>query len=104
MSKATLQAVEKRISDEAKAIEQAKARLQRLNAQKRMLSRSERTRRLILIGAVVVAKAEAEEAFKAELRNWLDAGLTDNRDRVLFDLEPHENAKMAAKTSAVQGL
>ena len=49
MSKPNLQAVEKKISDEAKTIEQAKARIKRLNAQKSKLSRAERTRRLIVV-------------------------------------------------------
>ena len=86
MSKADLQTIEKKITEETKNVEQAKARLQQLHARKSALSEAGRTRRLILIGKVIVAKAEKEEDFKACLMNWLDKGITTDQDRILFDL------------------
>ena len=86
MSRVNLQALEQKITEEAKKLEQAKARMRKLNARKSKLSRAERTRRLILIGAVMVAKAEKEPEFKASLMKWLDDGITADRDRALFDL------------------
>ena len=38
------------------------------------------------MGAVVLKKAEGDPAFAAKLQAWLDEGLTQNRDRVVFGL------------------
>ncbi len=92
MSRVNLQALEQKITEEAKKLEQAKARMRKLNARKAKLSRQQRTRRLILIGAVMVAKAEKEEDFKACLMKWLDEGVVAERDRALFDLAYSEKA------------
>ena len=86
MSRTNLQDIEKRISDEAKKLEQAKARLHQLERRKSQLSRTERIRRLIVVGTVIVAKAEKEQDFKASLMKWLDEGIMAERDRSLFDL------------------
>ena len=86
MSKADLQTIEKKVAEETKNVEQAKARLQQLHARKSELSNAERTRRLILIGKVIVSKADKEEDFKVCLMKWLDEGITAERDRALFDL------------------
>ena len=90
MSRANLQSIEKKLSDEAQKVEQAKARMQQLERQKSEISNAERIRRMILIGEVIVAKAEKEEEFKASLMKWLDEGITAKRDRILFDLEKPE--------------
>ena len=47
------------------------------------------TRRKILAGAAALKHAETDPAAKAHLWALLDELLDDNRDRELFDLEPH---------------
>ena len=47
------------------------------------------TRRKILAGAAALKHAETDPAAKAHLWALLDELLEDNRDRELFDLEPH---------------
>ena len=86
MPKQTTADIEKRIADAAEKLKQDRNRLKQLKARQTALSRKDRTRRLIVIGAVVLAKAEKEEDFKASLMNWLDEGISAERDRTLFDL------------------
>lgn len=47
------------------------------------------TRRKILVGAAALKHAETDPAAKAHLWALLDELLDENRDRELFDLEPH---------------
>ena len=94
MPKQTTADIEKRIADAAEKLKQDRNRLKQLKARQTALSRKDRTRRLIVIGAVVLAKAEKEEDFNACLMNWLDDGLTAERDRALFDLaKPEKGAE-----------
>jgi hypothetical protein len=71
-------------------LRQLKERQQAVEARRRTLeSRRERkadTRRKILVGAIVLAKVERGDIAAADLRRWLDAGLTRQDDRQLFDL------------------
>lgn len=71
-------------------LRQLKARKHRVESRSRALesrrARKDDTRRKILVGAVVLAKVEQGVVVEAELRGWLDAGLTRGDDRALFGL------------------
>lgn len=71
-------------------LKQAKARKQKIEAQKRAaerkVERSQDTRRKILVGAAILAKVERDEWPKDKLLAMLDATLTRTDDRALFDL------------------
>ena len=94
MPKQTTADIEKKIADAAEKLKQDRNRLKQLKARQTAISRKDRTRKLIVIGAVVLAKAEKEEDFKACLMNWLDDGLTAERDRALFDLAGPEESRV----------
>jgi hypothetical protein len=76
------------IEKASKLINQQKALLARLTAQKSAAAKKEKKklddRRKILVGAVILKKAETDLAFAAELHLWLDAGLTREIDRAAF--------------------
>ena len=93
MPKQTTADIEKRIADAAEKLKQDRNRLKQLKARQTALSRKDRTRRLIVIGAVILAKAEKDEDFKASLMNWLDEGISAERDRALFDLSASPGTK-----------
>ncbi len=86
MPQQTTADIEKRIADAAEKLKQDRNRLKQLQARKTVLSRKDRTRKLIVIGAVIAARAEKEEEFRACLMQWLNEGITAERDRALFDL------------------
>ena len=88
MSQQTTADIEKRIADAAEKLKQDRNRLKQLQARRTAISRKYRTRKLIVIGAVIAAKADQEEEFKSCLMQWLEAGVTAERDRALFDLPP----------------
>lgn len=71
-------------------LRQLKERQQAVEARRRSLeSRRERkadTRRKILVGAIVLAKVERGEIAAADLRSWLEAALTREDDRGLFNV------------------
>lgn len=71
-------------------LRQLKAREQAVEARRRTLesrrARKADTRRKILVGAVVLAKAERGEIASEDLRRWLDGALTREDDRALFHL------------------
>ena len=71
---------------------QLKLRQQRLDARKSAIDsvreRKAETRRRILVGTVVMAKAQRGELDQALLRGWLDHALTGTADRALFGLDP----------------
>lgn len=71
-------------------LRQLKAQQAMSDARRRVLdARRERkadTRRKILVGAIVLAKVEQGLVPRAELKSWLDAGLTRPDDRALFGL------------------
>jgi hypothetical protein len=73
-------------------LKQLKTRQQRLDARARALAsrraRKDETRRKILIGATILARIDRHELDHAELESWLDAHLTRDDDRALFDLPP----------------
>jgi hypothetical protein len=65
------------------------AEIAKAEAVERKAARAKDTRRKILIGAAILAEAEAEPEMMQILRGILDRRLTQERDRVLFpDLLP----------------
>lgn len=73
-------------------LKQLKTRQQRIDARARALTsrraRQDDTRRKILIGATVLARIDRHELDHSELQAWLDAHLTRDDDRALFELLP----------------
>ncbi len=69
---------------------QLKLRQQRIESRKMALNaqreRKAETRRRILVGAVIMAKAQRGEIDPALLRSWLDESLTRIEDRKMFGL------------------
>jgi hypothetical protein len=81
-----------RISELELKLKQLKTQQQRIDARARALAsrraRQDDTRRKILIGATVLARIERHELDHEELQAWLDAHLTRDDDRALFELSP----------------
>lgn len=79
-----------KIAELEEKLRQLKAREQAVEARRRSLesrrARKADTRRKILVGAVVLARVERGEIAAADLRGWLDAALTREDDRQLFNL------------------
>jgi len=79
-----------KIAELEEKLRQLKAREQAVEARRRGLesrrARRADTRRKILVGAVVLARVERGEIAAADLRGWLDAALTREDDRQLFNL------------------
>jgi hypothetical protein len=71
-------------------VKQLKTRQRQLEARKRSIAaknqRSQEVRRKILVGAIVLAKVEAGEIPKEDLRRWIEPKITGADDRALFDL------------------
>lgn len=85
-------AIDDKISKLEEQLKQAKAQRQKVEARKRAaaakLSRSQDTRRKVLVGAVILAKVERGEWPKDKLLAMLDSTLTRADDRALFELQP----------------
>jgi hypothetical protein len=81
-----------RISELEAKLKALKVRQQRIDARARALvtsrARKDDTRRKILIGATVLARIDAHQLDHTELHAWLDAHLTREDDRALFELPP----------------
>ena len=79
-----------RISTLEERLRALKAQQTRSAARQRTVSsrreRKDDTRRKILVGAIVLAKAERGEISDAQLRQWLSESLTRPDDRALFAL------------------
>lgn len=84
--------VSERIESLEAKLKALKVRQQRIDARARALTssraRKDDTRRKILIGATVQARVDTHQLDHAELERWLDAHLTRDDDRALFDLSP----------------
>ena len=84
--------IEERIETLQERLKQLKVRQARVEARKRALlsrrARKDDTRRKILVGAIVMGKAESGELDPQLFRQWLDQGLVRDDDRALFELEP----------------
>jgi hypothetical protein len=82
---------EKIAAAEAK-VKQLKVRQRQIDARKRSLAakneRGKDLRRKILVGAIVLAKVDAGEIPKEDLRRWIEPKITRADDRALFDLPP----------------
>ena len=76
-------------------LRELEARQQQIEARRRALQtrrqRAEDTRRRVLVGAMMLEKAERGEFDRAQLRGWLDERLTRADDRALFDLPGKQN-------------
>ena len=72
-----------------------KLRQQRIESRqiaiKAQRERKTETRRRILVGALVMAKAQRGEIDAAQLLSWLDEGLERKEDRKLFGLSASNN-------------
>ncbi len=84
--------LDERISSLETKLKQLKTRQQRIDARARALAsrraRKDDTRRKILIGATVLARIDQHELDHDTLQAWLDAHLTRDDDRALFELSP----------------
>ena len=84
-------------------LKQAKARKQKIEAQKRAaerkVERNQDTRRKILVGAAILAKINRNEWPMEKLQTMLDSTLTRDDDRALFDLPSIEAKKAKQPTS-----
>jgi septal ring factor EnvC (AmiA/AmiB activator) len=82
-----------RIATLQERLQQLKAQQQRIAARQKSIesqrARKADTRRKILVGAIVLAKADQGKFDQAQLRRWLDEELTRTDDRELFDLAAH---------------
>jgi hypothetical protein len=82
------------ITDRVQALEQRlkalKAKGRRIEARKRAQDgrreRRDETRRHILVGAIVLARVKEGQFPEEDLKRWLDAALSRQEDRELFDL------------------
>ena len=88
--------LDQRISDLELKLKQLKSKQQRIDARTRALAsrraRQDDTRRKILIGATVLARVDRDELDHDTLQAWLNAHLTRDDDRALFDLPPVPNS------------
>ena len=71
-------------------LQQLKAQQQRVDAQARALAsrrtRQQETRRKLLVGATVLALVDRNVIDHDDVQAWLDAELSREEDRALFDL------------------
>jgi hypothetical protein len=79
-----------RIASLETKLKQLKVKQQRVDARARALAsrraRKDDTRRKILIGATILARIDRHELDHVELEAWLNAHLTREEDRALFQL------------------
>ncbi len=84
------------ISTLQQRLTQLKLRQAHVDARKRSIEaerdRKRETRRRILVGALILSKAEAGQFDSAQLRTWLDQSLERADDRALFGLRPRQDA------------
>ena len=73
-------------------LKQLKAKQQKIDARKRAQesreARQADTRRKFLAGAIVLAQIERDALANSKFRQWVDASLTREDDRALFNLPP----------------
>lgn len=84
--------VDDRIEALTAKLKQAKAQKQQQEARKRAAEskkkRADDTRKKVLVGAVILAKAENDADYKARLFQTLGQKLIRDDDRALFGLQP----------------
>lgn len=92
--------IEGRIEAAKKKLKQLTAQKQQLEARKRTedskRKRTDDTRRKILVGAAILAKVERGEWPQARLLDMLNATLTREDDRALFDLPQQSSTRSAS--------
>jgi septal ring factor EnvC (AmiA/AmiB activator) len=85
-------------------LKQLKAKQQKIDARRRTLesrqARQADTRRKFLAGAVVLARAERDAVASAQFRQWVDASLTRDDDRALFNLPPVSRVPVSGRPSS----
>lgn len=83
-------AIDDKISKLEDQLKQAKLQRQKVEARKRAaaakITRSQDTRKKILIGALILAKVERGDWSQEKLNEMLEKGLTRADDRALFGL------------------
>lgn len=96
--------LDERIASLESKLKHLKVKQQRIDARARALAsrraRKDDTRRKILIGATVLARIDQHELAHSELVTWLDAHLTREDDRALFELAPKAATERDARQSA----
>lgn len=85
-----VEAANERIAKLKQRRDQLTARLQRLQQAEKARQRKLRTRRLILMGTLVEARAKDDPAYRERVLAALDGFLDKPRDRALFDLPTKE--------------
>ena len=89
MSK-TSENLDKKIEAQLEKLKQLKAQKQAIEARERAKQkeqdRKDDTRRKILLGSYLIKKMESNEANKQKILADLNEYLTEDRDRILFDL------------------
>jgi hypothetical protein len=76
-----IERLEEQIKQKKALIAKKRARLQQKQKKE---ARALDTRRKILVGAIVLRKAETDPEWLTRLTSWLDEGLTEERNRALF--------------------
>jgi hypothetical protein len=86
--------IDERIEALESKLKQLKVQHQRKESRARAVAarraRGAELRRKILVGAIVLAKVEEGVLDEAVLRSWLDAALTREDDRALFELHARD--------------
>ena len=89
MTKAA-ETLEKKIEAQLEKLKQLKARKQAIEAREKSKQkeqeRKDDTRRKILLGSYLIKKMNANETNKEKILAELNEYLTEDRDRILFDL------------------
>ena len=70
---------------------QLENQIQLAKARETEKARKQDTRRKILIGAVILAQIKQKKFSEDQLNQMLDDGLVDERDRILFNLQPKKS-------------
>lgn len=86
----TSENLDKKIETQLEKLKQLKAQKQAIEARQRAKQkeqdRKDDTRRKILLGSYLIKKMESNEANKQKILADLNEYLTEDRDRILFDL------------------
>ncbi len=101
MATLNLTAAEKQVEAAKLKLQQATNRLRqekaKETARQRAQDRKDRNRMLILTGAAMWNKAQASEAFRLQLLQWIDEEIPEDRNRVLFALAPKPEGSDSGK-------
>jgi hypothetical protein len=85
-------------------LKQLRAKQQKMDARRRATetrqARQADMRRKFLAGAVVLAQVERDAVASAQFRQWVDASLTREDDRALFNLPPVSQGPVPGRLSS----